>query len=38
MPRIMDMSGFLTCQSSQWRLVLEQAALIFEIELFILIW
>ena len=41
MPRIMNMSQFLTCQGSQYnkkRLMLEQATLIFEIELFLLIW
>ena len=41
MPRIMNMSGFPICQSSEYNgheisLVLEQAPLIFEIELFLI--
>ena len=41
MPRIVNMPEFLMSQGSQYnekRLLLEQATLVLEIELFILIW
>ena len=38
MPQIMNMPGFLSCQGSQLEISVACATLIFEIELFLLIW